>query len=99
MNRYSINSLITELKHSKSKENYHDATLAPIDNVSFTYLLILLIISLITWVWALNILIKYYTVLPAWAQVTGTLALGMFNMFGAIIAMLIVYSSLQGLQL
>jgi len=94
---YSINNLISQLSSSigKTKENYHindDAqklTDQDIINIS-----ILLLVSLLVWIFALMKLIKYYRILPPWAQVTGTLALGSFNMFGSIITLLIVYSAL-----
>ena len=51
--------------------------------------IIIIVLALALWIWALVVTIKYFTVLPIWAQILGILGLVGFG--GPILTLLVVY--------
>ena len=53
------------------------------------FIILLMLLSLFLWVWALIVLIRYWNILPAWAQVLGVL--GLITGFGPVVTLVAVY--------
>jgi hypothetical protein len=79
-------TLITKLK-GQSIEGYSDDDPAPFFGTFFGILII--IIALAIWIWALVITIKYFNIIPIWAQILSVL--GLFGIGGPILTILVVY--------
>ena len=80
MERYSIIDLGNRIVNNVNKEGYrHDSDLEPDEMLS---LVILFIISITIWIWALYELIQNFSTLPDWVKIIGILGLTMNNIAG-----------------
>ena len=81
------------LNQKKDREGYSDddPTLTPFLGVGAAVVAVFFIISLIMWVWALVVTIKYWHVLPEWAQIVGVLGLLPVVPLGPIVTLVVVY--------
>ena len=80
MERYSIIDLGNRIVNNVNKEGYrHDSELEPDEMLS---LVILFIISITIWIWALYELIQNFSTLPDWVKIIGILGLTMNNIAG-----------------
>ena len=81
----------------KAREGYSDVDphLTPDQKkflgVGASVIAVLLVIGLIIWIWAIVVLIKYWHVLPAWAQIVGVLGLFPVIPIGPIVTLVVVY--------
>ncbi len=51
--------------------------------------ILIIIIALVLWIWALVITVKYFNVLPIWAQILSIL--GLFGFGGPVLTLIVVY--------
>lgn len=80
MERYSIIDLGNRIVNNVNKEGYrHDSDLEPEEMFS---LVLLFIISITVWIWALYELIQNFATLPDWVKIIGILGLTMNNIAG-----------------
>jgi hypothetical protein len=56
--------------------------------------LVLLVINLIIWIWALIVTIQYFKVIPQWAQIVSVLGL-VCPAIGPVVTLIVVYVSKQ----
>jgi len=101
---YSLASLLQE--YSENKEQIHaylqNKTVegynsnGPDNNTSIAYVgvgvfITILVVSLIIWIWALVVTIKYWKVLPVWARFVAILGLIPIIPGGPIVTLVVVY--------
>lgn len=90
----SIAGLSKELKRrQKIREGFDDddsGTAAAV-GISATILVVALLINLALWIWGLVITIKYWKMLPEWAQIFAVLGLLPVLPFGPIVTLVVVY--------
>ena len=79
MERYSIIDLGNRIINNDNRENYTYSELEPQE---MFYLILLFIISITVWVWALYELIQNFSSLPDWVKIIGILGLTMNNIAG-----------------
>ena len=96
----SLTSIVAELKQRQNKvrEGYNDNDFGKDEKNAFelagigtVVLLVILVISLILYIWALVILIKYWNVLPEWAKIVGVLGLIPAIPLGPLVTIIVVY--------
>ena len=98
MKLYSLSQLMKlyaenkELIHARSAEGYAEGSKgrAKIAGMGLAIFMTLLIITFVIWVWALVLLIKYWKVLPSWAQVIGLLGMVPVVPLGPIVTIVVV---------
>lgn len=99
--RYSISNLTKEFRENKhiieayfknqSIEGY-DEEASKIMGMSVVPFLILLIISLSIWIWAVFVLVKYWKILPDWAKIIGLIGvIPVFACGGPVMTLIVVY--------
>ena len=99
--KYSFFSLLAEYKARKEEiharlrgepiENYDKGNkddTGLVMGMSMAVFLVMILISAVFWIWALVVLIKYWSLLPVWAQVIG--CLGLFTNF-SVATLVVVY--------
>ena len=99
LQRMSITGLAEGLrKHQKkAREGYSDddPNLTPdqkkILGIGASVFAVLLVIGLIIWIWAIVVLVKYWHVLPEWAQIVGVLGILPVIPIGPIVTLVVVY--------
>jgi predicted PurR-regulated permease PerM len=104
--KYSLINMLKEAhenKHmiqaylqNKSMEGYEDVNISNNDKKLFGFgvgaFLLLLVVGLVLWIWALVVTIKYWDQLPTWAKVLAIL--GLFTGFGGpVLTLIVVYVS------
>ncbi len=100
----SLTSIVSELKQRQNKvrEGYNDndfdndfdkdeKNAFKLAGLGTAVLLVILVISLILYVWALVILIKYWNALPEWAKIVGILGLIPAIPLGPLVTIIVVY--------
>ena len=95
----SITGLAAGLREhqKKAREGYSkdDPNLTPgqqkILGVGVAVFAVLLVIGLILWIWAVVVLVKYWHVLPEWAQIVGVLGVLPVIPIGPIVTLIVVY--------
>ena len=102
--QHNIFNILTELKHHRPAIEAHfkghsieglkdDPENPDIPSwmagwgVAFT--LVIVVIALALWVWALVVTIKYFSVVPAWAQVLAVL--GLLGFGGPVLTLIVIY--------
>ena len=95
--------LIKAYLSNKPIENYTDTNkvesdkaVAVVGNIlGFTIgiFIFIFVISLITWIWAVVILVKYWSQLPSWAKVLGIIGVLPIIPGGQILTIIVVYIS------
>mgnify|MGYP001583510243 FL=1 len=99
LQRMSITGLAEGLRQhqKKAREGYSDddPNLTPdqkkILGIGASVFAVLLVIGLIIWIWAIVVLVKYWHVLPAWAQIVGVLGILPVIPIGPIVTLIVVY--------
>ena len=80
-------------------QNQHVEHLHDSDNTVLGFgigiFLIILLISIALWIWAIVALVKYWKVLPSWAQVLGVIGLLPIFPGGPILTLIVVYIGKQ----
>jgi hypothetical protein len=88
-NKHVINAYINKHKI----ENYDDykecSSNFLILGMKISTFLILLLINIIIFIWAIIILVKYWNILPSWSQIIGII--GLFTGFGPLLTIIVVY--------
>jgi len=89
----SIAGLSKELKRRRSvREGFDDDDgAATAIGISTSIVVVALLINLALWIWALVITIKYWKMLPEWAQIFAVLGLLPVLPFGPIVTLVVVY--------
>ncbi len=88
----SLVSLCQELKRRHQlKECYNDDDNEVILGVSTAVLVISIFITLILWIWAILVTIKYWKLLPSWAQIFAILGMIPGLPFGPVMTLIVVY--------
>lgn len=90
----SIAGLSKELKRRRSvREGFDDddAGTAAALGISTSIVVVALLINLAIWIWGLVITIKYWKMLPEWAQIFAVLGLLPVLPFGPIVTLVVVY--------
>ena len=96
--------LIKAYLSNKSIENWSDTNKIELDKaqlktsaniLGFTVgiFISIFLISLITWIWAVVILVKYWSQLPGWAKVLGVIGVLPIIPVGQILTIIVVYIS------
>ena len=95
-NKYIIHAYINKHKienyeddNHHHSDNYKNSDNSIILGMTIGTFLILLLLSMALWVWAIIILIKYWNILPIWAQIIGII--GLLSGFGPILTIIVVY--------
>ena len=89
-NRILINSTL----QGKSIENYGDEN-STIMGVSVVIFVVMLIVSIGIWIWALVATVTYWKLLPDWAKVVSILGLIPIIPGGPIVTLVVVYIAKQ----
>ena len=97
----SIAGLCKELKNrQRVREGFDDdknkdAAIAVL-GVTTVVISVALLVSLVIWIWALVVTVKYWNVLPPWAQVVSVLGLLPVVPMGQIVSLVVVYIGKAG---
>ena len=86
--------LIKAYLNNQPIENYGDDS-STIMGVSIGIFLFILLASIIIWIWALVVLIKYWKMLPDWAKVLGIIGVLPILPGGPIMTLIAVYIGKQ----
>lgn len=86
-NKHIIHTYINNHKIENYKDDDSGDNL--ILGMSVILFIILLLFTLGIWVWAVVILVKYWNVLPNWAQIIGIV--GLLTGFGPVLTIIVVY--------
>lgn len=99
--KYSMSNMIKEFQENKpliqaylknkSIEGVDDDS-SKVMGMKVAAFLVLLLVSMVVWIWALVSLFKYWVILPDWAKVVGLLSLlGVLG--GPVVTLIVVYIS------
>ena len=92
MHHYSKHkNIIDAYLKGESVEYYSETDDQQIAGVSLTVFIVLLIIDIILWIWAIIITIIAWKTLPEWAKVLAVLGLIPIIPFGPIVTLVVVY--------
>ena len=90
----SLTNLCKEFKRRQQiREGYadDDAAVGAVIGISGAILAIILVISLSLWIWGLVVTLKYWKMLPNWAQIFAVLGLIPGLPFGPVVTLIVVY--------
>jgi hypothetical protein len=91
--KISITSLLKELeRRQKVQEGYDEYDYGVSTCLNYTLLIVLLVISITLWVWALVVTIKHWKELPKWVQVLASFGLIPAIPLGPVITLVVVYT-------
>lgn len=103
--KYSLYDFLVKYKENKPEidaylrgqpiENYSSGN-KKILGLELGLFMILLLISMAIWVWAIVVLVKYWKKLPDWAKVVGVLGVIPSIPLGPVVTLIVVYISKQG---
>ena len=88
---YSKHKNIIDAYLKGESVEYYSGQDAQIAGVGLTVFIVLLIIDLILWIWAIAITIIAWKTLPEWAKVLAVLGLIPIIPFGPIVTLIVVY--------
>lgn len=81
--------------YTDDDDEHHSTHISTFDAFGgLTVFLVILLINLLIWIWALIITIKYFKVLPQWAQIVSVLGL-VCPAVGPIVTLIVVYVAKQ----
>jgi hypothetical protein len=95
MKDYSIYGLVNAYnKHMEENYSSDPQSIQQVSNIisiTFGFFMILFILSIAFWIFALVILFKYWNVLPSWARALGLIGILPIFPFGPILTVIAVY--------
>lgn len=91
----SVAKMIEHYQTYRKRENYTkgDSGNTKVAGLALGLFLLLFVVVIGLWIWAIVVLIRYWKVMPTWAKVIGFLGIIPVFPFGSVVTLVVVYAT------